>query len=475
MTELVGFIGSAHKDRALNFDAQRCINMYAQVSSSGTAKTAAKLVGCPGLLTVLDKSSDGAYNVRGMIDFDPDNLFIVMGKRVYRYVYSTGIATFLGLVPYLDTPVCMCTNGVNVVFATGPQMWSINPATNVLAQYVDASFTGATAVFFVNGSYVFNQPDTGKFWVMDPYSMVLDPLNFATAEGAPDGLTTLAVVNQEIWLFGIKTIEVWAGDGTLTFPYSRIMGVFIEQGTLAPYSVEVMDGSVFWLSANAKGQNMVFRSVGYSPKRISTHSLEAEIATYSVTTDAVAFSYQQEGHAFYVLNFPTQDVTWVYDAATQAWHQRAWRKENGEFGRHRGNCAIFFQRMNLVGDWETGKIYQLSNQVYTDDGNPLVRLRSSPHVSQQNQRLVHSSFQVDIETGVGLPSGQGSNPLVMIRWSDDGGHTWSNMRTVTMGKIGEYKARARITRLGQSRDRVYEVSCSDPVQFTLLQAMLNVQ
>lgn len=474
MTRLIGFVGSSHVDRSLPFDAQRCINMFPVLSASGTSKSAAKLVSTPGLLIVADKSEDLQQGVRGMLTTGIDALYVVMSTNVYKF-NRAGASTLLGSIPYGVTPVSMTTNGQTLVFVTGQKMFVIDLTTDVMTEYTDPSFTGATAVGFINGSYVFNQPDTSKFWVMDPYSTILDPLSFAVAEGAPDGLITIAVNHQEIWLFGVNTIEVWGSNGDVFFPYGRIPGVFLEQGCAAPYSVARMNDSIFWLSSNADGEGMIFQTVGYQLKKISSNSLEQAIAKYATIADAVAYCYQQDGNQFYVLSFPAQGVTWVYNGTNEAWHQRAWRKENGQFGRHRSNCHAFFNRKNMVGDWQNGKVYSLESQVFDDDGIPLVRLRSSPYIADEMTRIPHMSIQFDIEAGVGLTTGQGIDPVAMLRWSDDGGKTWSSVRTCSLGKIGEFKKRLRYQRLGQARTRVYELSVSDPVSFTVFSANLNVQ
>lgn len=478
MPELVGFVGSAHKDRSLNFDAQRCVNLFPQVSASGTSKSPAKLVSAPGLSVFADITSIIRRGIRGMLQFDDNTLFVVAGTKVLR-ITAAGVVTDIGTVASLDTPVSMATNGINVFFVTGLKGYTINPATNVVAEYVDVSFTGADAVYFIAGSYVFNQTATSKFWATNPYSIVLDPLWFATAEGSPDALVTLAVTNQEVWLFGTQTVEVWTNvDGT-GFPYSRVGGAVAEQGCAAKDSVAKLSikgvGSLIWLTANESGQGMVFRSVGLNIDRISNHSIEQEIATYAVISDAVAYTYQQEGHNFYVLSFPTQNVTWVYDLATNTWHQRAWLELDGTFSRHRSNCHAFFNRMNLVGDWDLGLIYRMSTLIFDDNGRALVRLRASPHVSQNDQRIAHANVEFDIETGVGLQSGQGSAPVVQLRWSDDNGHTFANARTKSIGAVGEYQKRVRFTRLGSARDRVYELSYSEPTAFTIIGARINAE
>lgn len=473
MAELVGFVGSAHKDRSLNFDAQRCINMFPQVSASGTAKSPAKLVSAPGLAVMSDFSALINRGVRGVLAFDANSMFVVAGTKVLR-IDASGVATVISsALPSLDTPVSMATNGINIFFVTGAQGWTIDPVTNIVAQFVDASFVGADAVYFILGSYIFNKTGTSQFQAMNPYSTTLNPLWFATAEGSPDALVTLAVINQEVWLFGTQTTELWTNDGGAGFPYSRVPGVFIEQGCAAKNSVARLDSSLFWLSANERGQGMVFRTDGLNAARISNFSLEQEIATYPMIEDALAYTYQQEGHSFYVLTFPTQNITWVYDVTTQTWHQRAWLDVDGSFARHRSNCHVFFTRKNLVGDWDLGKIYEMSTLIYSDNTNPLVRLRASPHVSQNGMKIGHTSVEFDIETGVGLQEGQGSDPIVQLRWSDDYGHSFFNARTKSIGAVGDFKKRVRFTRLGQARDRVYELSYSEPTPFTIMGARIN--
>jgi len=480
MPEIVGFVGSSHKDRDLCFDGQRCINMFPQISASGTSKTPAKLISAPGLEVDHDLTSIVNRGVRGMIKFGQTTLFVVAGTAVIK-ITSAGTVTAIGNIESADTPVGMASNGINVFFVTGPKGYVIDPNTDIVTEYTDVSFAGADAVYFINGSYVFNKTSTSQFWAMLPYSTTIDPLWFATAEGSPDSLVTLAVINQEVWLFGDQNTEVWASDGRSGFPYSRITGVFIEQGCAAKNSVVKADvngvGTIFWLSANSEGQGMVFRTVGTSVSRVSNHSIEQEIATYDDISDAVAYAYQQEGHNFYVLTFPSQNITWVYDTATATWHQRGWLDVDGSFSRHRSNCHVFFDRKNLVGDWNTAKIYRMATDIYTDAGNPLVRLRTSPHIYQNNQRIAHSSVEFLVKTAPSLVTivGQGSDPKVKLRWSDDGGYTFSNTRVASIGKIGRFKDRVVFTRLGQSRDRVYELSYSDPTSFTIMGAQLNAE
>jgi hypothetical protein len=338
----------------------------------------------------------------------------------------------------------------------------------------------------------------------------IDPLEFASTEGSPDGLIAVVSNFREVWAFGTNSIEVWYDAGATDYPLQRIQGAFNELGCAAPYSVAKMDNGLFWLGRDRRGQGIVYRANGYTGVRISTHAVEWQIQQYADLSDAIGYTYQQDGHSFYVLIFPSADTTWVYDAATQAWHERAgWN--NGAFTRHRGNCQMAFNNKIVVGDFENGNIYAFDLDDYSDNGSIQKWLRSwraLPTGQNNLKRTTQHMMQLDCESGVGLNgyvlpeviylqtenddfliteasdyliaeqqtvATQGADPQVMLRWSDDGGHTWSNEHWASMGKIGQYYKRVIWRRLGMTvklRDRVYEVSATDPVKIAIMGAEL---
>ena len=470
MAQFTGFIGAGYKARSTNFDTQRCVNLYTERSDSQTSKGPKMLVGTAGLKLWATLAGN---TIRGSIVFNPSISYIVAGRFVYKMAID-GTAFLIGQVDNLTTPVSIASNGFNIFIATGPKGYTLTVATDTVAEFIDPSFNGADRVDFMNESFVFNEPGTGKFWAMNPLSFTLDPLYFATAEGAPDNLVSLIVDHNELWLMGTDTSEVWYYTGdTANFPFSKISGAFVQQGCAAKHSVAKLDNSVFWLGANDRGQGVIFRNNGFNPLRVSTHAIETKIASFTTVDDAVAFTYEQNGHGFYQISFPTDNWTVVYDVSTGEWHEKAYFEEDGSESRHRANCHMFFARKNIVGDWQTGQLYELNLDYYTDNGNLIVRKRVSTHVAVENKPIVHSVLTIDMERGVGLQSGQGSDPELMMRYSDDGGHKWSNERRVKVGKPGRYGPRARFTRLGRSRDRVYEVSISDPVKVVFVGAYIN--
>jgi len=315
---------------------------------------------------------------------------------------------------------------------------------------------------------------------------------------------------QLLAAFGTNSIEVWFDSGATDFPLQRIQGAFNELGCAAPYSIAKMDNSLFWLGRDRRGQGIVYRANGYAGVRISTHAVEWQIQQYADLSDAIAYTYQQDGHSFYVLIFPSANTTWVYDAATQAWHERAGFVD-GAFTRHRSNCQMAFNNKIVVGDFENGKIYAFDLDDYSDNGSIQKWLRSwraLPTGQNNLKRTTQHMMQLDCESGVGLNgfvipetiyletelgdyliaenndfliadqetvATQGADPQVMLRWSDDGGHTWSSEHWASMGKIGQYYKRVIWRRLGMTvklRDRVYEVSATDPVKIAIMGAEL---
>jgi hypothetical protein len=410
----------------------------------------------------------------------------------------------------------MANNGVQLFVACNGPSYIYNFNTLAFAQITDEDFNGAQVVTFLDGYFVYTEPNSQKFWVTAIYNgLSVDPLDFASAEGSPDNLVSVIADHREIWLFGEQSVEVWYNSGGVDFPLSRINGAFNEIGCAATYSVAKGDNGIFWLGSDDRGKGIVYRSQGYSGSRISTHAVEWQIQKYATISDAIGYTYQQDGHTFYVLTFPTANATWVYDVLTNAWHERAgW--SNDQFVRHRSNCQAFYNGLTLVGDFQNGNVYSFDLDVYADNGATQKWLRTWRALStgENNlKRTAQHTLQLDCETGVGLNGFdlfdpnlydtintesfqvlmlendndlitealltpvQGANPQVMLRWSDDGGHTWSYEQWRSMGKIGEYGYRAIWRRLGMTtklRDRVYEISATDPVKIAITGAELQL-
>jgi hypothetical protein len=472
-------LGASYVARSVNAADNRLVNLFPEATPDG-GKTAGFFNRAPGLQF---QQTIGTGPIRALWAHQTNgsDFYVVSGNGFYKVTGLTATPTLLGTVSGTG-PVSIADNGTQIFLACNPAGYIYNEVTNVFAQITDPDFTGAVTVGYLDGYFVYNEPNSQKVWVtqlLDGTSV--DPLDFASAEGSPDGLVAVNVDHREAWLFGTDSIEVWYDAGLADFPLTRIQGAFNEIGCVAAFSIAKLDNALFWLGTDARGQGIVYRANGYTGVRVSTHAIEYAIAQYGNISDAVAYTYQQEGHAFYVLTFPTGNATWVYDVSTQAWHERAgWNTALGEFTRHRSNCQCNFGGNTVVGDYENGNIYTLDLEVYSDNGDIQKWLRSwraLPTGTNNLKRSAQHSLQLDCESGTGLATGQGSDPEIMLRWSDDGGHTWSNEHWSPMGKIGEYFKRVFWRRLGMTlklRDRVYEVSGTDPVKMVIVGAELIV-
>lgn len=467
-------LGQSYVARSVNAADSRMVNLFPE-STPQAGKTAGFLNRAPGLRLL---ATLGTGPIRGLWSPDPNGLYayVISGNTFYRIDTSYNAEVY-GYVSGTGQ-VSMADNGTQLFIASNPDGYIFNMTTLIFAPITDVDFPGAVTVGYLDGYFVFNEPNSQRVWttvLLDGSSV--DPLDFASAEGSPDGLVSLIIDHREAWLFGTNSVEVWYDAANAGFPLTRIQGAYNEIGCVAAYSVAKLDNGVFWLGGDARGEGIVYRTNGYTGQRVSTHAIEWQIQQYGDISDAIGYTYQQDGHAFYVLIFPSAGATWVYDVATDNWHERAaW--VNGAYTRHRSNCQMAFNHQVIVGDYNDGRIYAFDLETYSDDDQPQRWLRSWRALLQDQNTLVRTaqhSLQLDAETGVGLNNGQGDDPQAMLRWSDDGGHTWSNEHWSSMGAIGAYGTRTFWRRLGMTnklRDRVYEVSGTDPVKIAIVGANL---
>ena len=467
----IPFVGPAYRLESVNQSAQRCVNLYVEQSEQG-GKTQAMLVRTPGKVL---RASLGNDNVRQMLPF-ADRLYAVAGWFVYS-LDANYSPTTLGNIGTRYGYLSMACNGSQVMLVDGANGWIIDIAAQTLTQITDTDFPNSvTWVRYYDGYFVVGGDGSKKFYISalnDGLSW--DALDFASAEGDPGANVAGEVDHRELMLFGVNATETWVDTGAQDFPFQRAGNALVEVGCAAVASVAKLDNSVLFLGQDRRGDGIVYRMNGYTPQRISDYGVETAIRGYDTISDAIAYTYQQSGHAFYVLSFPSADATWCYDASTGLWHERAYMDQRtGRLGRDLGNCYAFFGRDHLVGDYRNGNIYALDKDAYTDAGDSIKWLRSSMAQDSENNWVFYQSFELDIEAGTGINTGQGSNPQVMLRWSDNGGHTWSNTKLLSIGRMGKYGQRAKREQLGAGRNRVWEVSGTDPVKIIIMGAILRL-
>ncbi len=352
-------------------------------------------------------------------------------------------------------------------YTTGDLLSASLPLSPILTRYetsprIEPQFTATTT----------GTPSTGSGLELTVGSIALinavNALNIASKTGYADLLRALIVVHREIWLFGDQTTEVWMDVGAPFFPFALEGGVFLQRGIHAIQSLAKSDLTPFWLGKDQNGAIMAFQGVSYEPVRISTYPIEAVWQAYTRSDDAQGFVYQQGGHTFYVLNFPTADRTWVFDVAQHLWHERAGFDVQGNQHRWAPNGYARAYGQNLMQHGATGDLLYSSLDLYDVLGTPTTYIRSFPHIQNELRRLLYLHFTLSMEVGNPMAVNQipPPSPTVNLRWSNDAGQTWSAYVAMPL-PVNKYNAHLRWNRLGMARDRVFEVSWNAPMQTAL--------
>jgi hypothetical protein len=467
---IIPIVGPSYQMEAVSFDAQRCVNLYAIASESGTSKSVAALRSVSGLL---EFATIGGGPIRGGIE-SSNRAFFVSGTQFYE-LFEDGTSTLRGTLLTATARCQLEENPTQIMIIDNMYGYIFNKTTNTFTKITDVNFPIPSSLTFQDGYFGVTKADSAEWYVSSLNDgLTWAALDFTTVEGSPDNLVAIKSDKSNIWAFGTKSTEVYQNTGALAFPFQKIIGAYIETGAAAKDTIKTLNNTLYWLGSDENGDKIVWRAEGYNAVRVSTQAIEKKISEGNNIGDSYAWVYHERGHAFYVLQIKGLNTTLVMDVATNLWHERVYRNpQTGAEEQHRGACHVFFDTIHLVGDRETNQIFRMSLEIYDDNGNPMVKERITPHYAQEKRMITHAQLELDMEVGVGLQSGQGSNPQVMLQYSDDGGHTWSSELYKDLGAVGKYRTRVKWNKLGQSRDRVYKVRVSDPVFVQINEAVLN--
>jgi hypothetical protein len=461
----IPLINGDYQARSVIASAQRCVNLYAEKNPKDSL-TPFTFYSVPGL-TLLGTPPTAAAG-RGLYWANSDALYGVVGNTLYSIgPPPTWTFTALGTINYGTSIVSMADNGTDMVLVDGTANgYEINLASNSFTPISSANnsppvpevfaFYGGTRVDILDGFMVLNQPGTQSFYATYDNEIVFDSLWFAEKNGYSDKLVSVIVTRRELWLIGERTAEIWFDAGASPLPFQIMPGPFIQHGCSAVYSVAQIDGAVFWLSQDQAGNNVLLRGEGYLAREISTPALTNEWNSYSTTADAQGFCFQQGGHPFYQINFPTADASWRWDSSTQLWHEAVYTDSQGYEHRHRASCAAYAYGVNVCLDWQNGNLYQIDPNNITDNNAPMFWRRGFPHIMNDGKRLIYPAFTLDVEAATAPATPPGLEPIVNLRWSDTRGRTWEQPVPQTLGATGKYYAQPKWSRCGMGRDRVFE-------------------
>lgn len=494
-----GLVGPTYQSQSPIADLEECINLYPEIDE-GQGKSAMSLYSTPGLSLF---SALATKPVRGIIYVQYPNgpslgaCFAVSGNTLYQ-ILSSGAATTLGTVGNDGQVVSMAFGSVGaglggslypqLAICSAGNLYVLNCVSLALQQIPGSNFPqGPLAkVDYGDGFFIITYKNSNYFQTSNPGDATNWPaLSLAQVTVFPENIVSTMVDHRYLWLFGQKKSQVYVDAGMPFTPYEVIPGALLEIGSFAANSAAKLDNSIFILGGDERGAGMFWRTSGYSLVRISNHAIETLIQSFPTYSDCVGYAYQDQGHSFYVAYFPTANKTLVYDVATGLWHKREYWNEGTPIA-HLSQCHAFAFGKHLVGDWNSGNVYQMAIpsvsggawNFVTDNGNPIRRTRISPPISTENRWIYHNSLQIDVEVGLGpmppLRDGLGKprGPQMLLSWIDNG-KIHSNEHALDCGQSGQYLQRAIYRRLGRSRMRNYKIQMTDPVPFRLIEGYLE--
>ncbi len=476
MPKYPGFVRGGYQSQSPITDQEKTVNWYPEQAESQGATSQASLYPTPGVRTF---SSGAAIGGRAMFSATGTRAFGVYGTSLLEF-FDDGSQIDRGTVAADLNPATICTNGDGggqLFITSGGFGYCYDLDTNVLTKIAGlAAMQGG----FLYGYFVAFDAVTAQIRISDLFDgLTWDPTQFAQNSISQDNWKAMLVTPYgQIFLPGAQTGQFWFNAGTFPFPFAPDPAGLIEEGIAATFAIKQASKSAVWLATNKNGGYQVMRAVGFSPQRISDHAVEYELSRLTTVRDAIAETYEDQGHSFFILTFPSAQITKVYDFTTNQWHDRGtWQPSENAFHYWRPVFHCFAFNKHLMADHETTVLWHVDIGFPLDvNGEGIVRLRRAPAVVNQDERLIFSKFEVLLETGLGLSSGQGSNPLVMMRKSDDGGQTWSSERIESAGRIGQYWKRVIFWQTGQARKRVFEVKVSDPItSWRITDAFLDIK
>lgn len=476
--EYPAFCGGSFVSQSPIADGERTVNWYAERIEAPGATTQVALYPTPGVETITTSVTTGG---RGHFA-QGGREFAVIGAVLYE-VSSGGTLTSRGTMTIDPNPATLCTNGDggDQLFVTsGTNGYILTLSTNVFTQVRTGGTTMGAAL---DGYFLALDADTSTVYLSDLLDgTTWDPTQFAQRSIQSDPWIALKVLDRFVWIFGTETSEVWYNAGTFPFPFAPHPSGLVNYGTAAAFSPEVVTGSLIWLGATADGVGPVLRTQGFTPEVIGHAALQVTLSGYDTLSDGIGDAYQDLGHTFYLLTFPTANATWAFDASVTIdlppalrWAERGtWISESNRYDAWRPLYHVFAFGEHRMLDRSSGALYRMASTFGTDaDSRPIRRLRRAPALWSENAKLYVSAFEVHLEPGLGLTTGQGSDPQVAFRHSRDGGKTWSAERWRSAGALGQYSTRTRWTRCGSGRRWMPEVVVSDPIPFRLTGASVE--
>ena len=417
----------------------------------------------------------GGGQVRGQITAG-DQHYVVVGTTLHA-VTGSGSTTALGTIEG-SLPVDMAYNGAQIDIVGEIKSYQFDVPTLALSEHSGGGFEQASSCTSIASYSLISVANSGRFRWKLINDTTFPANNFATGEAESDNLVAIRAVANDVALLGSRSVEWWGPTGDSgANAFAKTATAAANIGCVARDTAVVVDSGLTWVGRDGRaGGVSVYRAEGYAPRKISPPEVDNYLEQVSDLSALSAFTYQQRGHLFYVLTLPNE-WSFAWDISTNLWSYRksgTWPMGSDATGGWDARNLTLNGQRQVVGSSD-GNLYELLADSYAEGGMGLVREATSLQLHHDGRRAFMPRLELDIEAGVGLVTGQGSNPQVLVCYSDDGGRTWSDPRPAAMGPVGQNKWRAVWFACGSYRQRIIRFRVSDPVKAVFLGAWADIQ
>lgn len=477
-------VGPAYQLPSIDINYQRCVNMY-PINSGPEGRGGNALIPTAGLSLLYNL---GPNPIRGSI-LVGNYLYVVYGTDIYKMYINTlteevESSTNIGSLNTGVGYVGMAINPTQIIFVDGTVNGKIyNYSTDTFSSITDNDFPASSDVIFMDGYFIVSEVDTGRFYTSalnDGTSW--DAADVLTAENSTDNIVGLGKTKGDLWIFGTDSVDLYYNAGNASgSPFSPRRGLELQTGCGSVSSIVELDDLLIWLD----NRGFIVQSnisplvrdnnSGYDLKIISDEAITTAILSYNTFNDAIACGYNDRGHLMYQITFPTANKTWVFDYLSKTWHERSYYDSfSNTLKSHLGQYYTKLGPLHIMSGYRDGKLYLQKKDVYTDNGVDIRRIRTTSHQNLEFEFTTIHQVAIRMETGRAPVTGDGSDPYITLRYSNDGGHTWSNHMERSIGQIGEYSKPITWNRLGTARSWIFEFSLSDPIPFSIIEGYVKV-
>lgn len=473
MRDSIPILGPSSENSIVQTNPQRRVNLYLKQEAPG-ARSPYSLRHTPGLILV-DTATGGVGRSNG-IQFDAREFFVI-GEMLVS-VDANGLLSEVGTLLTSSGRVEMAAGRTYMMLTDGTYGYAYDGVTftqNI--QNTDPDFPdGPTHCRYIDGFFIVNESGTDNFYKSaseDPLDW--DPLEFEVASAAPDNILAIEVYDRDLIALGQYTVQRYYNSGDPDFPYSPYPNT-VQAGILAPHSVVPSVMGTIFLANTKDGYAAVVMLSGGSIDVISDADINDRIGGFTGLSSAIGSIYTQNGHTFYVITFPADNTTLVCDLSQNfMWHDRS-SLIDGEAGRWRISGLGYLSGSKVYGvDYLNANLYELDLGTYTENEATIQRDNYAQIIHNNGNRLQIHSLEYVLNRGVGLITGQGSDPQLMLRVSKDGGQTYSPFRLKPFGTMGQYQKRSIFKRVGEYVEFNSHLRVTDPVPVDIMAAYADIE